>query len=190
MDKVKLEVKAPKNKKIEYNGIEIEVVPVLSMPEQAFLINRYLQEYFTKSEGSIVQASEYDYFEAEFGLKDYILQANTNIETDGLDSEFYGDIVFWDKLTSEIVNYKDFRNKLDFIVSEIKEQKILNTSVGKVLSDLAVKLSDILDRVGDVSPEEIEKLQKSSAELVDKIEKSSILGEASASAALVKKELE
>jgi hypothetical protein len=189
MDKVKLEFKIPKKQIMEYNGVEFEVNPFMSIAEQAFLINRYLQEYFTKSLGSIVQVSEYDYFEAEFGLKNYILQTNTNIEIEDLNNDFYADADFWEKLTLEIVNYKDFRSKLDFIINEIKEQKVLNSSIGKIVSDLAVKLSDILDKVGNVSPEEIEKLQKASAELIDKLGQSSVLQDVSASPVIEKKEL-
>jgi hypothetical protein len=177
MDKVKLVLNVPENRTVEYNGVTFEVKPFLTMGLQAYLINTYLDAYFSKTAESPIVMSEYDYFGAEFALKNFILQANTNIDVDALDNEFYASPAFWWTVVSEIVNYDEFRETLDFIVSDIKEQKVLNSSVGAALSDLISKASKVLDGIADIKPEELEKLQKNSMELVDRIEKSSIIND-------------
>jgi hypothetical protein len=166
MDKVKLEFKIPEMKTFEYQGVQIEVNPFLSAAQQAFLINKYLEAYFIKTEISAVALSEYDYLGAEFTLKDLLCQTSTNLDTDALDSNFYFDPGFWSVITERISNYDDFKHTLDIIVAEIKEQKMLNNQLGKVLSGLLDKLNKIFD---NISPEEVEKLQKQTGELVEKL---------------------
>ena len=119
MDKVKLEFKIPENKTSEYQGIQIQVNPFMGVAQQAFLINKYLEMYFTKTEISLVALSEYDYLGAEFALKDYVFQTSTNLETDTLDNNFYCDPWLWDAITSKIVNYAEFRYTVECIVQEI-----------------------------------------------------------------------
>jgi len=172
MDKVKLEFKIPENKTIEYQGVQIQVNPFMGIAQQSFLINKYLEAYFVKTEISLVALSEYDYLGAEFALKDYVFQTSTNLETATLDNNFYCDPGLWSAITSEIVNYDKFRFVLDYIVDEIKEQKMLNNQLGKILSGLLDKLNNVF---ANITPEEIEKLQKETGELADKLKEVSPL---------------
>ena len=176
MDKVKLEFKVPENKLIEYNGLTIEITPLLTIAQQVFLINRYIDEYFNKTENALIKNPKYNYFEAELNLKNYILQTNTNIDAGNLDNDVYADGAFWDRITSEIINYDDFRYTLDIIIDEIKEQITLDNSVGKVISGLVDKAYEILNKLSDISPEEIEKLQQTGTRLIEDLKNSSVLG--------------
>ena len=176
MDKVKLEFKIPKNKKIEYNGVEFEVTPFLSMANQAVLINRYIAEYFGKVEIPVTKGSDYNYLGAEFSLKNNILQAVTNIDTEPLENDFYVDPDLWNSITREIINYWEFDDSLHYIVSEIKEQYVLKSSVGKVISDLADKVYPLLESLSNITPEEIEKLTESTKGLMKEVEETSFPG--------------
>jgi hypothetical protein len=170
MDKVKIVYKQPENKLVSYGESVILVNPFLGVAQQAFLINRYLKEYFTNLDNKVVEFSDYDYLGAEISLKNYIFQTNTNLDTESLNNEIYVDVLFWDIITREILNYKDFRNKLAYIVQEIKEQLAIKNSVGVVLSALSDKVSNILDKFSSITPEEVENLQKNGAELMKKFE--------------------
>jgi len=164
-NKVKMEFKAPKNKIDEYNGVEFEINPFLSLPQQAFLINQYVKEYFTNSSG-LIGGSDYDYFGAECSLKNYILQGSTNIEVDNLDNDIYADFAFWEKIKYDIINYGDFRYKLDYIVKEVKEQIVLKNSLGTVVSDLIEKAYEMIEKINLSSPEEIKEMQESAQGLL------------------------
>jgi hypothetical protein len=176
MDKVKLEFKIPEKTIVEYNNVKIEIIPFLSFAEQVFLINRYLQEYFDKTTKGLIPDSEYNYFEAEFGLKNSIFQTITNIDTVSLDNDIYADSALWKTITSKIINYYSFMDNLNHILEEIKAQNALNNSLGKVIADLSVKIRTILDNLPEISPQQIENLQKGTEQLADKLKEVSALG--------------
>lgn len=177
MDKVKLEFKIPKTKIIEYNGVDIEVTPFLSVAQQAVLIIRYLEEYFNKPEDALIQASPYDLIGAEYGLIFNILQMNTNIDLENIDDDIYSDTKFLGQIISNITNYDDFREKLENIVYEVKGQITLENSIGKVVSGLIEKAYVILNKISSITPEELEKAQKEGVKLIERLEKSSVLGQ-------------
>jgi hypothetical protein len=186
MDKVKLEAKVPEYKTIEYGGSKIEVLSFLGAPEQAFLINRYIQEYFNP-ETNVIDGSDYDYFGAELSFRNYVFQGATNIDTTTppLDNNLYIDDSLWGLVVQEISNYGCFRCKLDYIVEDIKGQLLLKNSVGTVLAGLAEKIQPLLENLANISPEEIAKLQESSTDLAKKLEESSIIKEAAITAPAV-----
>jgi hypothetical protein len=178
MDKVKLEYKIPEDRTIEYNGIKIIVKPFLSLVQQTFLINRYIDEYFGNA-GKLIGVSDYDYLTAEFSLINYIFQTNTNIETEGLENDIVADSGLWETITHVIVNYKSFRAKLDYIVEDIKAQKLLKNSLGSVISNLADKFLIILEDIKNLNPDEIKDIQNKSVELLKELQESSVIKDAS-----------
>jgi len=183
MDKVKLGFKIPKVKTLEYNGVEFTIVPFLGMAEQVVLTNRYLVDYFGKSEKPIVIGNEYNLFEAEFNLKNTLLQMVTNIDTDSMENDLYFDLELWEMITSEIINYAGFAVRLDKSISEIKEQLILNSSIGKVVSEFIEKLYPLLEKISDISPEQIQSTLEESKVLMKDLEENSILSPKSTSVA-------
>jgi len=173
MDKVKLEFKTPKTKKIEYNDVTIEVYPLLEVGAQSVLIEKYLEDYFEKPvEGEIVKG----YVKAEYNLLNYVFQIVTNIDTKDFDSNLYSDEKLVNDILNAIINYRSFRELLWHAVEDKKEEIRIEASVGKVLSNLIEKAYDVLDKFSEIKPEEIEKLQKTGIDLAKKLEESSIIG--------------
>jgi hypothetical protein len=173
-NKVKLELKLPENKEIEYNGVKIEIKPFLSLPHQVFLINRYVEEYFVNNK-NMVGGSECDYIGAECSLKNYILQGCTNVDVEGFDNDLYADDSLWGKIYKEIINYYSFRGNLYAVIQEIKEQKEIKSSLGEVISNLIDKIIPILDEIKDITPEQIKELQDKSSQLMKDLQESAVI---------------
>ena len=180
MDKVKMEFKAPEKKILEYNGISFELDPFLTSGEQIYLINNYIETYFKYPTNKLVNASEYAYLEAEYGLFNLILMNKTNIDATvgNFSEDLFSDDLFIARVINNINNYGDFRNKLSYIINEIKQQEALKNSVGKVLDELVEKAYSVLAKLTDITPEELAKMQESSLSLLKQVEESSILGKA------------
>jgi hypothetical protein len=174
--KVTLVFKFPESKTVLYNDVEIKVVPFLSFAQQVFLINAYTETYFSNEEVNLVEDSAYNFLDAEYGLMNRLFQMSTNVEVEGLDNDIFADSSLLDKITGEISNYKSFRRKLDTVVNEIKEQKVLNNSIGKVVSDLIERAYTILDKLSDLTPEAIEQAKVAGMELLKRAEESSLFG--------------
>jgi hypothetical protein len=123
---------------------------------------------------------------AESGLRNYIFQSNTNIDIEGLDNDLYVDEILWKNITSIIINYGEFRHRLDSIIREIMEQKKLNMSIGAVLSGLIEKGYALIEKINLADPEEIKEMQGKSAELLKELSNSSVLKDAQMSTENVK----
>ena len=154
MKKVKLNFAVPQPVELEYNGVKFTLTPFISIAHQAFLINRYVEEYFGNV-GHLIGSSEYDYLGAECGLMNYILQGCTNVEVESLDNDIYADQRLWDRIKATIPNYGSFRQNLNYVIEEIKEQKRLKNSLGTVISTLVDKIIPLLNELKDISPEEL-----------------------------------
>ena len=187
MDKVKVELKVPKAKTVEYNGVEFTVIPFLGMAEQVVLTNRYIVDYFRESENPVVIGNEYNLFEAEFNLKNTLFQMLTNLDTDSMENDLYFDLDLWETITSEIRNYGQFTVTLEKSISEIKEQLVLNSSIGKVVSEFVEKLYPLLEKISDISPEQIQSTLEESKVLLKDLEENSILSPKSVAVADRKK---
>jgi len=177
-NKVKLQLQVPEIVTIEYGDAKIEVLPYMDLAQQVVLINAYINDYFGKIEGEpFVPYSEYHYIEAETKLIYYLFQTHTNIDV--LDKDFDQNILADERLTrtitSMIVNYDDFKFKLNTIIKEMKEQMVMATGAGAVLKGIADKISQILDSIPEMNPEDIERLQKEGSEMLERLEKSSVL---------------
>lgn len=185
MDKVKLELKTPENVKIKYNDIEIEVKPKLDLVTQLFLIERYIKDYFGTPENILIENTKYHFIEAEIELKYLVIQFNTNIDIDNLDNDIYVEDDLWEKIYSSINNWYSFIEALYSIVNDIKQQETLESSIGKTVSDLIQKGYALLDKISDMDVEEIRKAGERGTELMERLEKSSILKNPSDVAAIV-----
>jgi hypothetical protein len=175
MEKVNLQLKAIKNKTIEYNGIEIEVMPFISLSEQTFLIENYIENYFGTPKDILINDTKYHYFEAEIELKYLVTLFKTNINVEDLDNEFFTNIALWKEITDKIENWHDFKNTLERVICDIKQQETLENSVGKIIKDLVEKGYGLLDKLSDLNPEEIKKAGDEGLKLIERLEKSSIL---------------
>jgi hypothetical protein len=176
MDKVKLELKTPKNKIIEHDNVSIEIKPIISLAQQVFLIEEYIKDYFGNPEEILIENTRYHYMEAEIKLKNYVIQLNTNIDiSQDIVNDILADTILWEKITKEIKNWLPFKGMLETIVYDIKQQETLENSIGKVVSDLIEKGYALLDKLSNLNPDEIKKVGEQGLELMEKLEKSSVL---------------
>jgi hypothetical protein len=173
-NKIEIKFEMPKSKTITYNGVTITVVPFLTPAQQTFLISRYLNDYFApKREDSLVAESPYNYLEAEYSLRNYLLQGLTNINAEKLDNNIYGDSTFWHQITGAIENYDYFRYSLDYIVKEVKAAK--ENTLAQTFKEFFEKIEQVIQGLASITPEEIEKAGKENEKLLEELKKSSIL---------------
>jgi len=172
MDKVKIEVKIPENVQITHNGVIITITPFITVAKQIFLINHYMQDYF----GTGADGTGYATLNAAYNLKNYLFQINTNIDTENMDNDVYVDDVLWEKITREIVNWSLFAEHLYLVVEEKKRLVALENSLGTVVSGLVLKGYSVLDKLSEITPEQIEKTRETGIELIQKLQDSSVLG--------------
>lgn len=175
MEKVKLEFGTPENKIIEYNDTKIELVPFLDFEKQIVLIKNYIEDYFGNLQEVLVENTKYHYLEAECRLMNYIIQLNTNIDIESSLNWIYAESQLWDKITSEIVNWWQFRDRLDSIVSDVKREEDLKNSIGTIVGGLLQNLNETLDKFSEITPDDVNNMQKGVMETIEKLEKSTVL---------------
>jgi len=175
MKKVKLTPKAQESITLEYNGKDIDVKFYIGIAQQAILIEKYVNEYFADNPERLITASDYNYLEAEYNLMDYVLQTCTNIDTKDLDDAVYEESNLYDRVVMSISNFDAFKERLYKVVQEVKEQKAMDKSAGKIIADLAEKANALLTEFGKLDPKEISKLQDTGKELIDELKKNSLV---------------
>jgi hypothetical protein len=185
MDKVKLEYKTPEKKIIKYKNVDVEIIPILTISQKVFLIQKYIEDYFGTPDEILIENTKYHSLEAEIRLKYFVIQLITNIDTNNLDNESYVDNILWYIITNEIINWSDFRATLETIVCDIKQQETLETSIGKIISDLVQKGYALLEKLSDINPEEVKKAGEKGLQLMDRLEKTSVLKNPSDIAAIL-----
>jgi hypothetical protein len=179
--KIKLDIKTPKNKVLDYNGQTILIRPYLSLAEQNVLIESYIETYFVKKE-SMIAGVKLDYMGAELKLVLAIVHYLTNIDVTLVDADVLDGSDLWREIKSKIKNYEDFYSKLNRTVSDMKEQILAETSVSALVSDLKDKAYSLLNKFSEFTPEDAEKMKLAGLELLKGIEKSpvaAVIGEAS-----------
>ena len=103
-NKVPLEFKSVESTVIVYNGVSFKIKKMLSPQEQAFLIEKYIEDYFfIEEDKKLIQKVPYGLLNAEYNLKGYILQLCTNIDPASLYEGLYADTDFWKLVLSEII---------------------------------------------------------------------------------------
>lgn len=177
MEKIKLEYKVPKNVSFEWNGNNIEVQPYLDLPQQSVLIKKYLMEYFNEGyamrepEDVILSDSKYCYLEAEYSLMNLLLHLVTNIEVqeNDFDLNVYDSSDLYNQVISRIKNYDSFKERLNRIILDIKEEEAQQKSIGTVLDSIADRLYLVLDNFSNITPENIANLAQLTGDLTGKI---------------------
>ena len=178
--KVDLEYQEPDKIIITHRGVKIELIPFLEFSEQIFLINNYLEVYFgtqefLPNEEVLLAKPKHHIFEAEEKLMLSIIILNTNINIESCKNDVFADSVLWDMITQKISNWWMFRERLNATLEEVKREEEMENSIGSVLTDLIENLNNAIDKLTDISPEEIENLQKTGLEMVQRLEESSVM---------------
>ena len=165
---------------LEGNSETISVKRYLSSSEQTVLAGIYMQE-LTKNDPAFLS---YNILDAENALMVSVIQYCTNIMTVSEDSEgkqvalftiddIFSNFYIWERIQSGIVNYLDFRKRLDMIVEEYKEKKRLEASLGNALKTVSANIIDLITKLSETefSPEAIERVKG----LLKEVESSPIL---------------
>ena len=175
MEKVKLTAEEREQTSFEYNGQRVIVDSFMGIAQQATLIKRYVDDYFAENPERLILGSEYNYLEAEYNLMDYIIQDSTNIDTEDLEEDVYVNSNIFDRVSGLIQNYGAFKERLYKVVQDVKEQKAIENSAGKIVGDLVKKAYGLLDELAKLNPEEISKIQDVGKELIEELKKNSIV---------------
>lgn len=176
MEKIKLEKKTPNNKSFEYDDSTITVDPLITVSEKTFLINKYLSDYFeSDANDKIITKTNYNLIKAEYNLIIYLVQLKSNIDATILteDLDYYSSLI--DMILSNISNYGQFRKTLDRIVSDVKEEILIEKSIGNVIDNLFNKALLILDKFSDYDVEKIKEAKEAGLELMNELRKSNML---------------
>ena len=176
MEKVKIDFQIPEKKTVKYKGLDIEITPFLTVGQQIYLINNYVNDFYNELGQNFVEMDEYNYLKAEFNMFSYLVQLLTNIDPQ-MPNDVYGDTEFISIFEDNIENYSLFRHRLNKALNNIATQKRINNAVGPVISNLVEKGYDILEGFSDISPEEIEKLQEKGSDMLKQLEASSLIKE-------------
>ena len=172
MEKKRLTIKPAKTVVLDYFGEDFEVVTVLSLPQQIFLIETYLDAYFSTSpENRNIKGSRWDLISAEYALMVGVLDLCTSIQT--VDEN--GEITFnlsemmssnlWTSIKHAIVGYDTFRDLLDRIVFDVHKEIEFEYSVGKVVSDFLAKITPIIQRISEFSTQDVGEITKAVSDL-------------------------
>ena len=168
MEKVIVPELTRKTEKFDYNGVVIEVIPYISVVDEISLISDYVERYFRPNEDSTfsyIQKGNFDYWQAEYGLIQRMVENMTNVDTVETKADEMVEIFY--KAVSKIGNYYQFRDRLDETIQAIKDSK----SIGVVIDDLVGKISGIVESFSSIDPEKMKELADS---IIQKVESSDV----------------
>lgn len=181
MEKVVLNKKDVEIEIFEYNGISVELIPFISTELELSLIKLYLEKYFTPNHDetlSYLKEGYFDYWLAEYSIKQAIIESLTNIDVkddDGemkITSDTIVDVFL--QISNMIKNYSQFKGRLGKQVQAVKDSK----SIGIVLDNLATRISGILQSFQSIDPEQLKSLADSLIQKVENSEAAPIFKEA------------
>lgn len=172
MEKVKLEVSQRPDVIIQYSGKNISVNPVIKISEQKEMRDVYLVSMFNKGE-----TNESDESFAEYMLRREILKVKVGIDVDSetldnIDELVWGD--FYEKVVSNIVNYKEFRNILSLSLENKLKLISLKNSSGYLMKGLFEKVNPIINTFSEMAQGDLDSLKKTMLEIVEEIKKEPI----------------
>lgn len=180
-EKKKVKFPEPTISSVTLGTDTIEVKSYLSDEEQKILIGVYVLELFAENSDP-----QHNYLRAENALIISVIELCTNImlvEKDKQGKEtalfnidnVFSNIQFWNDIKNKIVNYNDFRNRLDVIVWEHKDQKKVDQSLPTVMRNIYDKFQTFVNDLVtmDISDEKMTGMRT----LLSEINQSSILKE-------------
>jgi hypothetical protein len=140
---------------------EFKIKPYLSLDNKEELAEIYIRHIFEKNEG------EYSYILNEIRAEYSIVTGITNLCTDlsinfsdgsaGADALIGSGL--WDVIKKQIINYDDFRKELSDILNHIKEDNILERSIGTTFDKVADAVMELIEQFShaDISDEGMKK---------------------------------
>ncbi len=169
MNKIKLEFPKEKKEKFVFEYKEIVENKEITI-SQEIILDKYIDTttkkilstiYFNLLNDEDIDIND-RYFYAEIYLILTVVKLCTNIEfEEGKEEEFVNNVIksgLWYKVKDLILNYSEFRRELGSAIQFVNSESLLN----KTVNVLALKLSDLIDKVSsvDFTNIDIEKLNK------------------------------
>ena len=174
MEKKILEFGETEKNIVQFDGQDIEVTPFISGSLEAFLIDQYVQDYFySNTDQKILPALSRNYLGAELHMKLTILDRLTNIQISNANDSDYTDKVcteLWELVIDKIKNYWEFEESLSSVLGEIKKELELEKSVGGVIAGVANKINELLDKLKDISPDEMKQMTIEASKVLKELE--------------------
>ena len=174
MEKKILEFGETEKNIVQFDGQDIEVTPFISGSLEAFLIDQYVQDYFySNTDQKILPALSRNYLGAELHMKLTILDRLTNIQISNANDSDYTDKVcteLWELVIDKIKNYWEFEESLSSVLGEIKKELELEKSVGGVIAGVANKINELLDKLKDISPDEMKQMTTEASKVLKELE--------------------
>ena len=167
METVVLEYKDPDVRIIEHRGYRIEVYPFIEAALQVALINKYLETFFGQPSVKLVPGVETNRVQADYNLRNQLFQTITNIDTRDLDRNFYIDEDLWRKISREVTNYKLFMDSLEEVLEDAIEERRLENSIGKVISDFAESIEQSVEMLSKLPTEGLKEITESNIEMME-----------------------
>ena len=174
MEKKILEFGETEKNIVQFDGQDIEVTPFIYGSLEAFLIDQYVQDYFySNTDQKILPALSRNYLGAELHMKLTILDRLTNIQISNANDSDYTDKVcaeLWELVIDKIKNYWEFEESLSSVLGEIKKELELEKSVGGVIAGVANKINELLDKLKDISPDEMKQMTIEASKVLKELE--------------------
>ena len=174
MEKKILEFGETEKNIVQFDGQDIEVTPFISGSLEAFLIDQYVQDYFyANTDQKILPSLSRNYLGAELHMKLTILDRLTNIQISNANDSDYTDKVcteLWELVIDKIKNYWEFEESLSSVLGEIKKELELEKSVGGVIAGVANKINELLDKLKDISPDEMKQMTIEASKVLKELE--------------------
>lgn len=175
MEKVKIEFDSEKKSTFKAGDVYVEVTPYLSVSAQSALISQYIEDMYSKEGQNLIENVELRRMNAELSQMLYIVQSQTNIDFESLDQNLFLDSGYWKEIIDRIDNYSEFRERQEQVLFDYESQLDKANSAGIILSGLIEKLSSFIEQIGDITPESITALQETGKDLIERLEKSSVV---------------
>ena len=174
MEKKILEFGETEKNIVQFDGQDIEVTPFISGSLEAFLIDQYVQDYFySNTDQKILPSLSRNYLGAELHMKLTIFDRLTDIQISNANDSDYTDkdcTELWELVIDKIKNYWEFEESLSSVLGEIKKELELEKSVGGVIAGVANKINELLDKLKDISPDEMKQMTIEASKVLKELE--------------------
>jgi len=137
----------PDSEVLKFNNIKIILRPYLTINEKSSIIKEYIDILFDPDNDNIIDK----YLCAENTLILHIMDVCTNLKIDeNIGVDLIIESGLWNNVRERIAKYGIFRNDLEKIIDFVREQNVINKSVGNILDKFAIKVMDILNQIPDL----------------------------------------
>jgi hypothetical protein len=171
MEKKVVQFENKVNVEIDFYGQKIAVIPYIDAVHQSIFIERYLERYFNPKDNSI-PGCRYAFADSENELKIAVIEELSDLELKDVDMIALLVSGLFEKIVSVVTNWAEFKAILYKSVTIVEKEKELQESVGGVIGVLTSKLGGFIDKLNEISPDDMKKLVSDSQELLKGLEQS------------------